>query len=133
MGFVPTTYCHVGEVEAYAEQFGLEEWLCLSENQKKSSVERANRQIHAWHGQKMLWKAGDFNFPCMLQSIYVAKNAQAMDMAEIATNASSGSFSDTINAIEAGAEVHFEEWALRLMKQVMNKSDVNRQPRWSHG
>lgn len=133
MGFIITLYCSVGEVDAYAKEHGKEVWLCLSDDEKKSAVERANRQIHAWHGQKMLWKAGDFNFPCILQSIYIAKNGMAMDMAETATNASKGAFNDTINNIEAGAEVHFDEWAMAWMKRVMQKNRIERQPRFARG
>jgi len=133
MGVIFTLYCSVSEVEAYAKEHGIEVWICLSEDEKKSAVERANRQIHAWHSQKMLWKAGDFNFPCILQSIYIAKNGMAMDIAETATNASRASFNDTINAIEAGAEVHFDAWAMTLMKQVMSKNRIERQPRFARG
>lgn len=133
MGLIITTYCQVSEVDAYAKQFGKTVWQCLGDEDKKSFVERANRQIHAWHGQAMLWQAGEFNFPCVLQSIYVAKNFAAMDLAEIANNSTSGSYGDSINSVEAGAEVQFDDWAMRLMQRVMDKQQVNRQPRFAHG
>ncbi len=133
MGVIFTLYCSVGEVEAYAKEHGQEVWLCLSDDEKKSAVERANRQIHAWHGQKILWKPADFNFPCILQSTYIAKNSMAMDIAETATNASRSTFNDTIKSIEAGAEIQFHEWAMALMKQVMRKNGIERQPRFARG
>jgi len=133
MGVIFTTYCQVEEVNAYAKRFGKVDWLCQSDDDKKSFVERANRQIHAWHGQEMLWKPGEFNLPCILQAIYIAKNFPAMDLAEIASNASTAGFSDSINQVEAGANVKFEDWAFRLMKRVFSKNDINIQPRWVHG
>lgn len=133
MGFIPTTYCQVSEVDAYAERNGLTEWTCLDDDEKLSMVEWANRMIHAWHSQKMLWKAGEFNFPCTLQAIYIAKNKDALNLAEIASNASSGSFNDSINSVEAGATPMFDTWAFTLMKQVMAKNQVESQPRFARG
>ena len=133
MGVIFTTYCQVQEVDAYAERFGLTDWSCRSDDEKKGFVERANRQIHAWHAQEMLWKPAEFNLPCILQTIYIAKNNDAMDLAEIANNASAGSFNDSINNVESGADVKFEDWAFTLMKRVLSLNQINNMPRWAHG
>jgi len=133
VSIVVTTYCSVGEVDAYANQYKKKVWLCQSEDNRASFVERANRQIHAWHGQAIMWQAGAFNFPCILQAVYIAKNFQAMDLAEIATNASSGSYSDSINSVDAGADVQFDSWAFTMMKNLMNKEQIIIQPRFAHG
>lgn len=133
MGVVFSTYCHVSEVDAYAEQHKKNVWLCLSDDEKASIVERANRQIHAWHGQELFWQADGFNFPCILQSIYIAKNGAAMDIAEIAANASSGSYGDSINNVQTGADIQWDTWALVLMQKVISKHEVNRMPRFAHG
>lgn len=119
MSFTLNPYTYPSQVDAYAQRHGKSFWLVLSEQEKRSFIEKATRQIVSYHGQG----PGFFNQAtqqaAILQSLYRAEYSDPITAGETAAMASDGSYSDSVHSISNGKEPGWDSLAKGILDEAL--------------
>lgn len=91
-------YCNEQEVDQYATEQRYDDWLLLSEGQKRKIVNQATLDIETYHKQPRQYGEpwGDFREAAVLQSLYIERTRDLREYGEKIRAVTDGDYDDRV-------------------------------------